>query len=125
MTLTAKQEAFCQAIADGKSQADAYRLAYSAGKMKDDAIYVKASQLMADGKVTVRVGELRQALEEKALWSREESVQALKSIVTGSDAKPAEIVSAVRELNSMHGYEAPKKTDVRVSGGLVLVPAKV
>jgi|SRR3990172_2498791 len=59
MALTAKQEAFAQAVASGMNQSDAYRSAYSAGKMKDSSINVKASQLAADGKVSVRVAELR------------------------------------------------------------------
>jgi hypothetical protein len=34
--LTAKQEAFCQGIADGLGQADSYRAAYDAEGMKDN-----------------------------------------------------------------------------------------
>lgn len=124
MKLTAKQEAFCQAIADGKTQADAYRTAYEADAMADKTVWEKASALMADGKVRARVDQLREKLAEKALWTRQDSVEALKAVVYGAESKASEIVSAVKELNSMHGYEAPKKTDMRVSGGLVLVPSK-
>lgn len=124
MTLTAKQEAFCQAIADGMNQSDAYRKAYDAEEMKPITVIKRASELMANGDIAGRVASLRAKLEEKALWSRQDSVQALRSIVLGSEAKPSEVVAAVRELNSMHGYEAPKKTDMRVTGGLVIVPSK-
>jgi phage terminase small subunit len=124
MTLTAKQERFAQAIADGMNQADAYRHAYNAGNMKADAIYVKASELMASGKVSVRVNELKGKLEAKALWTREDSVKALKSIAEGSEVKPNEIVAAIKELNAMHGYQAPAKSELTVKGGLVLIPAK-
>ena len=123
--LTPKQEAFAQAIADGLSQADAYRKAFDVKPTtKPETIQANASRLMADSKVSATVAELRQALSEKALWTREMSVQALSNIVLGSQARPGEIVAAVKELNSMHGYEAPKKSDLRVSGGLVVVPAK-
>jgi hypothetical protein len=44
--LTAKQEAFCQGIADGLGQADSYRAAYDAEGMKDNTIYPLASKLM-------------------------------------------------------------------------------
>ena len=39
MALTAKQEVFAQAIADGMTQADAYRTAYDAGNMKAETIH--------------------------------------------------------------------------------------
>lgn len=114
MTLTAKQEAFAQAVASGMTQADAYRSAYDAENMGDDTIYVKASELMAAGKVSVRVSELKEAIAIAALWTRLDSVQTLKKIVDGlgSDTKPNEAVSAVKELNAMHGFNAPAKVDL-------------
>lgn len=60
MKLTAKQEAFAQAVASGKSQADAYRVAYNAGKMKPETVQNKAYVLMKDGEVAARVAELRE-----------------------------------------------------------------
>lgn len=59
MALTAKQEAFCQAIVSGMSQADAYRKAYDAVNMKPATVQSKACILMTDGKVRARVDELR------------------------------------------------------------------
>lgn len=105
--LTAQQEKFAQAIADGKTQADAYRHAYNAAKMKDETIYAMASKLAADHKVAIRVKELKSDLEEKALWTRQDSVLALRSIAKGSEAKANEIVAAIKELNAMHGFQAP------------------
>lgn len=117
MTLTAKQENFAQAVAGGMNQSDAYRSAYDAGNMKPDVVNVKASQLAADGKVSVRVAELKAALASKALWTREDSVQTLKDIATDGKAKSAEKVSAIKELNLMHGFNAPTKLEV--SGSLI------
>lgn len=74
MALTAKQEAFCQAIVAGASQADAYRKAYNAGKMKDATIHVKASELMADGKVSGRVAELRAPVVAKLQYGLEQAM---------------------------------------------------
>ena len=119
VNLTAKQEAFCQAIADGMTQADAYRTAYSAEKMADKTIWEKASALMADGKVTARVAELKQALAEKQLWSREMSVKGLVAAYrVASEGKNASgMTGAIKELNAMHGYNEPAK--VNISGNLV------
>lgn len=117
MTLTAKQEAFSQAIAGGMTQADAYRSAYNTAKMKPESVWSKASELMADVKVASRVTSLKSALESKALWTRERSVQALAAIADGSEAKANEIVAAIKELNLMHGFNAP--TEVKLSGSVI------
>ena len=117
--LTAKQEAFCQAIADGMTQADAYRTAYSAGKMTDKTIWNRASELMADGEVAGRVAELKQALAEKQLWSREMSVKGLVAAYrVASDGKNASgMTGAIKELNAMHGYNEPSK--LNISGSMI------
>ena len=112
MALTAKQEAFAQAVADGMNQSDAYRSAYDASKTKPDVVNVKASQLAADGKVAVRVAELREALASKSLWTRLDSVQALSDIARDAEARANEKVAAIKELNSMHGFNEPVKIEV-------------
>ena len=71
MALTPKQEAFAREVASGKSQAQAYRTAYDAGKSKPETIHSKASVLMADGKVAARVAELRKPVAEKAQMTLE------------------------------------------------------
>jgi phage terminase small subunit len=115
MALTPKQEKFCQCIADGMTQADAYRQSYSASKMSGNSIYSKASELMADGKISSRVAEIKAQLEEKALWTREDSVRALKSVIEGG--RPSDVTGAVKELNSMHGYNEPKKMELTGKDG--------
>ena len=115
MTLTDKQERFAQAIADGMNQSDAYRSAYGGGAMKPAVINVKASQLMANGKVRVRVESLRAAIAEKHLWTREDSVRALRAVADKEEARGSEIVAAIKELNSMHGFNAPVKMDIAAS----------
>lgn len=122
--LTAKQEKFAQCIADGMTQADAYRTAFNAEKMKPETIYVKASQVMADGKVTVRVSELKAALANKALWTREDSVRALETAMRIAEDKDnaAGLVAAVKELNAMHGFNEPIKHEVTGSCGTPLIP---
>ncbi len=58
MALTPKQESFAQAVASGKTQADAYRAAFNASKMKAETIQKRASELMARGEVRGRVKDL-------------------------------------------------------------------
>lgn len=108
--LTAQQEKFCQSIADGMSQADAYRVSYSAGNMKPTSVHEKASELAANVKVASRIAELKSALAEKALWTREQAVQALIAEAQGDRA--SDRINALKALNDMHGYNAPVKSDV-------------
>ena len=120
MTLTAKQEAFAQAIADGMTQADAYRTAYDAEGMTDNTIYVKASELIRNDKVAERVKELKSMLVEKVLWTRDMSVKAL--VQTFKESSGSVKVAAVKELNAMHGYNEPSKLHVEGNIGIVRYP---
>ena len=58
--LTEKQEAFAQGVASGKTQADAYRDSYSADNMKPSSLYVEASTLMSNPKISRRVKQLQE-----------------------------------------------------------------
>ena len=107
INLTAKQEAFAQGIADGLTQADAYRAAYDAEKMSDGAIYVEASKLIDNPNVSQRVKDLKSALADKVLWTREMSVKAL--VQTFKESSGSVKVAAVKELNAMHGYNEAAK----------------
>lgn len=108
--LTAKQEAFAQALADGLSQAEAYRLAYDAENMGEQTLWNEASKLAAHNEVSLRVAELKQAIAERALWSREMSVKAL--VQAYKEGSGSVKVAAVKELNAMHGYNEPAKVEI-------------
>ena len=117
MTLTAKQEQFAQAIASGMNQSDAYRAAYDAGGMKASSVTEKASELANNVKVTSRVAELQAQLAEKQLWTRQDSVTELAEIARGPESKAAEKIAAIKELNLMHGFNAPTKIEM---GGVLI-----
>lgn len=78
--LTPKREKFAHGVASGLNQSDAYRAAFNAGGMKPATINVKASQLMADGKVRERVNELRAPIAEKAQITLESHLADLKEL---------------------------------------------
>lgn len=117
--LTPKQEKFAHCIADGMSQADAYRAAFDAGKMKAETIHKRASELMSNGEVTGRVRELKGGLANKALWTREMSVQALvQAYKVAKEVNSATgMTGAVKELNAMHGYNEAQRVDLTNSDG--------
>lgn len=114
--LTPKQEKFAQCVADGMSQADAYRVAFNVKQTtKPETTQANASRLMANGTISARVAELRERLTQKALWTREMSVAALLEAYQEGNASAK--VAAVKELNAMHGFNAAQKVDLTNSDG--------
>lgn len=82
--LTQKQEKFVQELIKGKSQREAYKSAYNAKKMSDNAIDVEASKLLKNPKVALRHEQLRSRVikrtEEKAIITAEEIIKEIASI---------------------------------------------
>jgi hypothetical protein len=111
--LTGKIEQFAQAMASGANQTDAYRVAYSTGNMTVKTVWEKASRLAAHDKVSARVAALKADLADKQLWTRAQSVQALIDALETARASgnPSAMTGAVKELNAMHGYDAPIRHD--------------
>lgn len=63
--LTSQQEKFAQEVASGKTQSDAYRVAYPASRQWQPAtVHQAASRLMADSKLSARVADLQRAAAE-------------------------------------------------------------
>ena len=122
--LNSKQEAFAQALADGKTQADAYRIAYGQGKMSDKTIHEQASKLAAVPKVSTRIDQLKKVVAERALWTREQSIEALIDAlaVAKEGGQSSAMTGAVKELNAMHGFNAPAKIDHTSSDGSMSPP---
>jgi phage terminase small subunit len=111
VSLTAKQEAFCQAIVAGASQADAYRKAYSAENMKAETIHEKASRLMADGKVRARVDELRAPVVAELRYGlREAMLEADEAFkVAKSKENGGAMVAAATLRAKLNGLLVDKK----------------
>lgn len=120
--LTPKQEKFAQCVADGMTQADAYRVAYDcAGDAKPETIQKRASELMADGEVSGRVQQLRDQLAELALWTRRDSIKMLAEVARNPASKGSETVAAVKEINAMHGWNR-QVIEHQGKGGTALQP---
>lgn len=97
--LTAKQETFCQAIAAGKSQSDAYKEAYNCQGWKPGAIYTQASILANDRQIVERIKALTEATKD--LWPVESRIKVLKEIGEDKTVKPGARISAVDVKNKM------------------------
>lgn len=100
MGLTIKQENFCNYYLECGNASEAYRRAYKCENIKDEVIWVKASELLKNGKVAVRVEQLRNELKEKSDLKKEDTVQWLSDLI---NFEPAEYLF-VKKVN-----EIPKR----------------
>jgi hypothetical protein len=108
--LTPKQEAFAIAVASGMTQADAYRSAYNVKpETKPEVTQVKASQLMADGKIRVRVEELKKPIIEAAGITLESHLARLEHL--GKKAEDAESYTAAISAEVARGKVAQLYTE--------------
>jgi phage terminase small subunit len=112
--LTPKQEAFCLAYLKTGNASEAYRQAYDAEGMKVTTIHVKASELLADGKVTVRLSQLQEREEVKALLSLEdhmEELRVLREIAKTNKQLSAAITAEVKRGELRKFYVKRIETD--------------
>lgn len=116
MGLTPKQEAFCLAYIETGNASEAYRRSYDAGKMQPATINVKASQLLADDKIAVRVAELKAAHVER----HNVTIDTIREMLV-EDRKlareletPAAAVSATMGLAKLYGL-LTDKLDAKVN----------
>lgn len=115
MSLTPKQEKFAQNVAKGMTFSDAYRKSRDASKMADETVHKRASELAQKGEILGRIDKLKEQLSERQLWSREDSIKKLIEVM--SDARPNDVIAAIKELNNMHGFDAPSK--IELSGNML------
>lgn len=78
--LTAQQMKFVEGILAGKTASDAYRAAYDTSNMAPNSIWVKASELRSNVKVTVWLSAARQAGLGSATVTYEGHVRELERI---------------------------------------------
>ncbi|EBS0276499.1 TPA: terminase small subunit [Salmonella enterica subsp. enterica serovar Waycross] len=131
--LTLKQEAFCQAYIETGNASEAYRKAYNAERMKPEVVNVKAAELLNNGKITVRVDELRgehrqrhnltvDDLIEELEEARQAALQAetpQSSAAVGATMGKAKLLGldkVVVDNISSDGSMATKPTTIRLVG---------
>ena len=113
--LTAKQEKYVQGLVAGLSQRQAYIKAYpNARKWNDNSVDSRASNLLKTDKVLTRYNELLDEHKEKALWTREDSINKLIWLIEKATVSIEEhdegytrqatanaLLNAVQELNKL------------------------
>lgn len=89
--LTNRQEKFVQELVKGKSQREAYKIAYPASlKWKENTVDSRASVLMRNEKVSKRYEELKKKIENRIVYDaaevRQVILDTLMAIVTADVA---------------------------------------
>jgi hypothetical protein len=79
--LTPQQEKFAQAVVSGKSQSDAYRLAYPKSKAwKDESVRVEAAKMLANPNISLRIRSLQAAAADIAVDEVVETAVAMAAL---------------------------------------------
>lgn len=78
--LTIKQMKFIDAYLECGNASQAYRQSYSCERMKDATINVKASELLKNGKIRVRIRELQGELKKTSDIKKETILEELAAI---------------------------------------------
>jgi len=115
--LTVKQEKFCLEYLKDGNASRAYREAYNVTTKNENTIKKEANKLLNNPNIAPTIKLRREQLVNKALWTKEDSINKLKEALEMSE-KPNEIVMVIKELNAMHGFNAP--TESKIIGELTV-----
>lgn len=135
--LTEKQRNFVRFYAEGYSQREAYRKAYSGNRLTDATCDANASRLLRNAKVVALLAELREKADAEAVLNRRRRMVWLSRVVTtavddvdgksdlcqeksvsefGMKCRMPDKLRAIQELNRMDGAYAPE--ELKVEGEL-------
>ena len=138
--LTPKQEKFCNLYIETGNASEAYRGSYNVLETtKDKSVWEEASRLLADVKVSSRVAELKEEVQEKHAITREDIINMYLEIVSDSNdtmtlgrfkgldkedksrfyrmaalTTNGDKLRALESLRKMLGYDSPEKIEHKV-----------
>lgn len=107
MNLTPKQEKFCIVYLETGNASEAYRQAYDAQGMKPETVNKRASELLDNGEIAGRLGELRAPIIAKAQLTVEDLLRELeeaRQLAIDTEA-PAPAVSATMGKAKLLGLD--------------------
>ncbi len=114
MSLTPKQERFCQEVAKNSSNASAcYRLAYNCSNMKDETVNNNAYMLLKNSEIKARIEELRQPTIEKLNYNLETAVKELEEarLLAQHLNKPEAMINAIVGKAKLLGLGSEKNRE--------------
>ena len=116
MPLTPKQEAFALSYVETGNASEAYRRSYDAENTKPEVVWVKASELLSHGKVSVRIAELQMAAQERTLVTVASITEELEAARKKADELdiPAAMTGAIMGKAKVNGLLI-EKVDVKAA----------
>jgi tmRNA-binding protein len=122
MLKNARWELFCNATLTEPTLGDAFIKAFPHAKAwKRKTVQERASVLAKRDKIQTRINELKQELVKRTLWTRESSVKVLARIALKGE-RDSDKISSIKELNAMHGFNAPIAVDMSNKDGSLRAP---
>lgn len=119
----AKDNKFCELVAQGMPQTEAYVEAGFSKNYSKKALKVKACEKAARhrDKINAIRAKIKQMAEDDNVWSRTIAINALKLVIDdckkdGELKEKRAYIAACAELNKMCGHYAPDKHEVRAAG---------
>ena len=108
--LTQKQEAFCLAFIQTGNASEAYRRAYTAGRMAAKTVHECASRTLADRKVSARVAELRAEVVERAQIT---ATQVMANLARDMNFDPARLIHDDGTPKQLHELDEDTRLALR------------
>ena len=119
MALTAMREKFCQLMASGKNQSDAYRGAFNAENMGGPTVNEEAYRLMQIPEIILRIEHLRKPIAERVGRTLEQHIERMAELsrlaLEADEFGPS--IKAEENVGKVLGYYVNK---TEVSGSLTL-----
>lgn len=120
--MTSRQEIFAKNIVQGKSQRVAYNIAYPRSKKwKKSTLDTRASQLIKNENVQLKIKELQQIEDNEIKWTRKKAVKELLYILNVNEEEMNSIIETYRtainlkqdELNALQKeYKKTSNKDI-------------
>ncbi len=117
--LTAQQEAFCLAYLETGNAAESYRRAYNTEpNARDNWIYVEASQLLDNPKVSLRLKRLQDEAAKLSLYSVKAAYDELEEArqLAKTTQNPSAAVAAVNSKMKLFGLERAGQLQIEHTG---------
>ena len=114
--LRPKQEKFCQLYIELGNASEAYRQAYSCGKMKDETINNKAYILSKKGEIRARISELQAEHKERHNLTVDDLIDELEEArQLGKESENASaMVSATMGKAKLLGFDKPAESNINI-----------
>lgn len=116
LKLTPKQEKFCQKYIELGNASEAYRLSYDAQNMSATTVNTKASELLKNGKITVRLSQIQEEHKQRHNITvdmiLDELEEARKAALSAETPQCSAAITATMNKAKLVGLDKPTEDGV-------------